>query len=433
MMPPSHTLSPEAKYRLLLKLSQEIGRTLDLQEVLAYLLESVRTAVSYDAAGVFVLNRRVPLGQDTGERVIAGMATVGFDETPRDEDPMLRQGKGIIGHVISTGQTVIAPDVGLDPRYVQGKASTRSEIAVPIVSSGDVVGALNLESDTLDAFSEADTEFLEFFAVAAAISIEKAILHCEMIEKHRIEQQLRIAREVQGALLPVADPALAGYDIAGMNVPTWEIGGDYFDYLPQPDGRLGIAIADVSGKGVAAALIMATFRAALRAQRPRDLPLDQVGTRLNRILLDSMDSSRFVTAVYGLLDRETGTFTYANCGHNPPLLLRVAGGCETLTSSGPALGMWPGAQFKPDDVALEPGDTLVLYTDGVIEVMNAGGEMFGVERLEDVLRQHAGRPSRQLVRAVVDATQAFASRRAYDDDFTLVIVTRELRMPGDAS
>ena len=129
MMPPAPTLSPEAKYRLLLKLSKEIGRSLDLQEVMEYLLESVRTAVQFDAAGVFVLNRRVPLGRDTGGHVIAGMATVGFDDTPRDEDPMLRRGEGIIGHVISTGQTVIAPDVLQDPRYVQGRAATlRDEV-----------------------------------------------------------------------------------------------------------------------------------------------------------------------------------------------------------------------------------------------------------------------------------------------------------------
>lgn len=433
MMPPSHPLSPESKYRLLLKLSQEIGRTFDLQEVLSYLLESLRTAVSYDAAGVFVLNRRVPLGQASGERVIAGMATVGFDDTPRDEDPMLSQGKGIIGHVIRTGQTLIAPDVRLDPHYVEGRVSTRSEIAVPIFSNRDVIGALNLESDTLDAFSEADTEFLEFFAVAAAISIEKAILHREMIEKHRIEQQLRIARQVQGALLPVADPMLSGYDVAGINVPTWEIGGDYFDYLPQPDGRLGVAIADVSGKGVPAALIMATFRAALRAQRQRDILLEQMVIELNRILLDSMDSSRFVTAVYGLLDRETGAFGYANCGHNPPLLLRAGGACESLASSGPALGMWAGARFEPGRVTLEFGDTLVLYTDGVVEVMEPGGELFGAERLERVLREHGEKPARDMIQAVVDATHAFAGREGYEDDFTLVMVKRESRSPGGAS
>jgi serine phosphatase RsbU (regulator of sigma subunit) len=432
MMPPAPTLSPEAKYRLLLKLSQEIGRTLDLQEVLGYLLESVRTAVAYDAAGVFVLNRSVQLGQDTGGLMIAGMAAVGFDDTPRDEDPMLRRGGGIIGHVIATGQTVIAPDVRLNPNYVEGRSGTRSEIAVPIVSAGDVIGALNLESDTLDAFSEADVEYLEFFAVAAAISIEKAVLHREVLEKHRIEQQLGIAREVQRALLPAADPVLEGYDIAGTNVPTWEIGGDYFDFLPQPDGRLGVAIADVSGKGVPAALIMATFRAALRAQRVKGASLDAIADRLNRILLDSMDASRFVTAFYGLLEPRTGALAFANCGHNPPLLLRADGSRDVLASGGPALGMWDAATFVPGAASVQPGDILVLYTDGVIEVMNGASEMFGVDRLEDVIRRHPGQSSRALVDAVVDATRAFAGRIGFEDDFTLVVIRREAGASGTA-
>jgi sigma-B regulation protein RsbU (phosphoserine phosphatase) len=431
MMPPAPTLSPEAKYRLLLKLSQEIGRSLDLQEVLEYLLESLRTTVQYDAAGVFVLNRRVKLGQDAAGRMIAGMAVVGFDDTPRDEDPMFRRGEGIIGHVIATGQTVISPDVRRDPLYVQGRVGTLSEIAVPIVSGGDVIGALNLESNTVDAFSEADVEFLEFFAVAAAISIEKAVLHREMLEKHRIEQQLRIAKEVQMALLPASSPALTGYDVAGTNVPTWEIGGDYFDYLPQPDGRFGVAIADVSGKGVPAALIMATFRAALRAQRVKDMPLDAIAGRLNRILLDSMDTSRFVTAFYGLLDPRTGAMGFANCGHNPPLLLRAAGERNLLTSGGPALGMWHEAAFEPGAASVLPGDILVLYTDGVIEVMNAAGEMFGVDRLEQAIRSRPQRTSRDLVEAVIQATRAFAGRAGFEDDFTLVVIRREAT-PSDA-
>jgi serine phosphatase RsbU (regulator of sigma subunit) len=430
MMPPAPTLSPEAKYRLLLKLSQEIGRSLDLQEVMGYLLESVRTAVEFDAAGVFVLNRRVRLGQDAGGRMIAGMAIVGFDDTPRDEDPMLRRGEGIIGHVIATGHTVIAPDVRLNPNYVEGRSGTLSEIAVPIVSAGDVIGALNLESDTLDAFSEADVEYLEFFAVAAAISIEKAVLHREMLEKHRIEQQLGIAREVQMALLPAADPVVDGYDIAGANVPTWEIGGDYFDYLPQPDGRLGVAIADVSGKGVPAALIMATFRAALRAQRVKGVELDAIADRLNRILLDSMDASRFVTAFYGLLEPRTGALAFANCGHNPPLLLRADGPRDVLASGGPALGMWDAATFVPGAASVQPGDILVLYTDGVIEVMNGASEMFGVDRLEEVIRRRPGQSSRALVDAVVDATRAFAGRTGFEDDFTLVVIRREAGASG---
>jgi serine phosphatase RsbU (regulator of sigma subunit) len=424
MMPPAPTLSPEAKYRLLLKLSQEIGRTLDLQEVLRHLLATLRTSVAYDAAGVFVLNRRVPLGQDSSHRMIAGMATVGFDDMPRDEDPMLRQGKGIIGHVVFTGQPVIASDVSRDPHYVQGRQATRSEIAVPIVSNGEVVGALNLESDTVDTFAEGDLEFLEFFAVAAAISIEKAIVHRELVEKHRIEHQLAIAREVQTALLPARDPILPGFDIGGINIPTWEIGGDYFDYLPESDGRLAIAVADVSGKGVPAALLMATFRAALRVQRQVDAGIGSTVASLNRVLLDSMDASRFVTAVYGVLAHDTGAFDYVNCGHNPPLLLRAGGGCELLPGGGPALGMWDGAEFTARTTTIEPGDTLVLYTDGVVEVADADDCLFGVERLEQIVRAHAGGPVHSAVDAVVGATRAYSGRPVFDDDFTLVLVRR---------
>ncbi len=425
MMPPSAALSPEVKYRLLLKLSQEIGRTLELEEVLRYLLDSMRGPIGFDAAGVFVLNRRVHLGQDAGGRVIAGMATVGFDETPRDEDPMLRRGQGIIGHVIATGEAVVAPDVAKDPRYIAGRASTRSEIAVPIVGEDGVIGALNLESDTLDAFSEADVEFLEFFATAAAIFIEKAVVHRELVEKHRIEQQLRIAREVQGALLPGSDLAIPGWDCAGLNEPSWEIGGDYYDYLPKPDGRIGLAIADVSGKGVPAALIMATFRAALRAQRPQGAPVEHVASRLNRILLDSMDASRFVTAVYGLLDPGTATFTYVNCGHVPPIILRGGRAAEPLASSGPALGMWADVPFAPGRVTLDPGDILVFYTDGVIEAMDASGEPFGDGRLADVLLANRDEPARRMVRAVVEATRAFAARTGFEDDFTIVVLKRD--------
>jgi sigma-B regulation protein RsbU (phosphoserine phosphatase) len=178
---------------------------------------------------------------------------------------------------------------------------------------------------------------------------------------------------------------------------------------------------------------MATFRAALRAQRVKGMPLDAIADRLNRILLDSMDASRFVTAFYGLLEPRTGALAFTNCGHNPPLLLRAAESRTLLTSGGPALGMWHAATFVPGAASVRPGDTLVLYTDGVIEVMNADGEMFGVERLEDVIRRRRDESSRDLVAAVIAATRAFAGRAGYEDDFTLVIVRRAAGAAGSAA
>ena len=417
------TLTPELKYRLLLELSQRISRTLDLQVVLQDLLQALHPAVAYDAAGVFVLNRAVSLIRRSDPNLIAGMVQIGFDDPPAD-DPMLRSGKGIIGHVIHTGEVANAPDVRVDRRYVAGRQQTRSELAVPIVGEAGVIGCLNVESDRLAAFSPEDAELLEFFASSAAVSIEKALLHRQVLDKQRIEDQLRVAREVQSGLLPVAPPDLPGYDIAAVALPTWAIGGDYYDYVPLDRGRLGLVVADVSGKGIPAALIMATFRAALRTEMRRHAHLGTVAARLNRAVLESRDASRFVTAFCGVLDGASGRLTYVNCGHNPPLLLRASGGRERLQHGGPALGLLGEARFEAGTAALEPGDCLVLYTDGVVEPTDDDDREFGTERLEAAVREAAGRPAAEALRSVIGATRAFAGRDDYDDDFTLVVVQR---------
>jgi sigma-B regulation protein RsbU (phosphoserine phosphatase) len=420
-------LDPETKYRLLLEISRKISRTLELQDLLDQILDSVRLAIPYDAGGIFVLHESVPLAPGPVVNLIGGMAQVGYDEPSRMANQMLRSGGGIVGHVIRTGETVVAPDVRRDPRYVVARAATRSEIAVPIVSNAQIIGALNLESDRTDAFAEADAEMLHFFAVAAAIAIEKAILHRQVLDKQRIEHQLRIAREVQTSLLPQAAPEVDGYDIAAVNLPTWEIGGDYYDYIPLPDGRLGMVIADVSGKGVPAALIMATFRAALRAELQREERMVGVFEAINRILVDSSGASRFVTAVYGILDPGCGRFTYVNCGHNPPLLLGSGGGRAALDAGGPALGMVAGAPYASGEVTLEPGDTLALYTDGVVELSDEHDVEYGLDRLEAQLRAGARLPAGDMILSVVDATRAYAGRDGYVDDFTLVVVKRDDR------
>lgn len=423
-MSPQAKLAPDFKYRLLLDISQKVSRTLDLQEVLNHLLESVSTAIAYDAAGVFVLNRTLPFPHEMWPNQIVAMNTVGYPERPVSDDPMLRSGGGIVGHVIRSGETVIAPDVRRDTHYVNGRESTRSEIAVPIIRNAQVIGALNLESDQLDAFTPADIELLEFFASAAAISIEKAILHQQVLEKQRIEQHLIIAREVQFALLPSTAPKIPGYELAGINLPTWTISGDYFDYIPLGEGRVGVVIADVAGKGVPAALIMATFRAALRARVRQDEAVLGLVQDVNQLLMESSESVRFVTAFYGVLDPAAGRFHYVDCGHNPAILLRASGERELLEQGGPPLGVAAKPQYESATVSLEPGDVLALYTDGVVEVMNARAEEFGRERLEGVLGHCAGLGVEGIVRAVVEATRAFSGRDEYDDDFTLVVVKR---------
>ena len=415
---------PQAPYQLVLEISEQISRTVDLQDVVRHLLEAVRSVVEYDAAGIFVLNRAVPFGAGGGTDVIAAMASIGFEHLLPGQDPMLRHGKGIVGYVIRTGEVVIAADVSENSDYVEARPQTRSEIAVPIVSNSQVIGALDLECDRLDAFSTADAELLQAFAVAAAIAIEKAQLHQQVVEKHLIDQQLRIARDVQGGLLPSGSPSLPGYDIVGLNIPAWDIGGDYYDYLSLTEHRLGLVVADVSGKGVAAALLMATFRAALRSEARRPRPLAEVMVDVHHTLADSMDDSRYVTAIYGELDAATATFSYVNCGHNPPLVIQADGAWRRQPFGGRAIGMFGFAPAPAAGVVLNEGDVLALYTDGVVEASTADGAEFGDARIARVLSESAHLSSREMVDALVSATRAFTGREHYEDDFTVVVVKR---------
>ena len=321
---------------------------------------------------------------------------------------MLRSGRGIVGHVIRTGEMVLAPDVTLDPHYLSGRAATRSEIAVPVVSNDQVIGALNLESDRLNAFLPADAELLQFFASATAIYIEKSMLHQELLGKQKIQQQLQIAREVQESLMPVSPPVVPGYDIGASYLPTWEVGGDCFDYIPLTGGRLGVVIADVETKGIAAALVMASFRAALRTALQKGAEILSVLQDVNRNLFKSGEARRFTTAIYGVLNPD-GCFTYVNCGRNHPLLLRFDGACETLEKGGLPLGMSHYWECESGKVSLRCGDVLALYTDGVVEVADDHDVQFGVERLRRTLQHTSRQAAHEMIRSVTDAIREFAA------------------------
>jgi phosphoserine phosphatase RsbU/P len=419
-------LTVEEKYRLLREISYRVRDTLDLKVILDHLLDTVNQVLPYDAAGIFVLNHdilRTPYHRTRAQ--IAGIAQRGFDQHPDELDPMLMEGKGIIGTVIRTGESLVIPDVLLDPRYIAGRTATRSEIAVPIIRDKRPFGALNLESDRVDAFDEKDIEVLQFVADAASISIEKSILHTEILEKRRIDDQLQIAAELQARLLPPGPPKIDGYTIAGLCVPAYEVGGDYFDYVRLGADRLGIVVADVSGNGIAASLLMTSFRALLIPPARAGMPPETLMGQLNGLLPEFARKRDFITALYGILDLTAGTFTYANCGQNFPFLVRVDGTIERLTQSGPSLIIIPETQYTTGTAVLREGDLLVLYTDGVVEVFNGAQQEFGNERLEEVACQARGGSADEVLREIVAATRGFSGPAITHDDSTLVVVKRE--------
>jgi len=263
---------------------------------------------------------------------------------------------------------------------------------------------------------------LSVFAAQAAVSIERARLTRELLDRRRLEKELAIAREIQASFLPKRAPEVPGFDLAGATQPHDEVGGDYFDFIRVSDSRLGIAIADVSGKGIPAALIMAGFRMSLLAEIRNEFTMRAVMRKVNSLLHESTERDKFVTLFYGVLDWKNRSVSYSNAGHNPPLLLRADGRVQYLLEGGVALGVLPDARYEERPVALQPGDLLLLYTDGVSEAESSTGEQFGTERLERCLKRIAEGTAHEILKGVVDEVTAYAGEHGLNDDLTLVVV-----------
>ena len=418
-------LTLEQKYQLILDIQHKVRDTLDLDEIMEHLLDSVKKVLEYDAAGIFVLNQDLVHRRNVvPSEMIAGIARRGFDPSPAEPDAMLMYGHGITGDVIRNNRSLVVPDVRLDARYVQGRAATLSEITVPVILNDRAIGALNLESDRLEAYTQDDIEVLQFFADAAAISIQKAMLHSQLLEQELVGKQLETARRVQSGLLPQTPPNIPGYDVAGICLPADEIGGDYYDYIPLTAEHIGLAVADVSGHGIPSALVMTAFRALLRTKARGSYGPAVTARAINRLLPEFTGGSHFVTVLYAILDMPTGALTYISCGHPLPLLVHSDGSLARLEQRNMALGVLPDLQYSEDSVAIEPGDILVLYTDGVVELIDRQGNPFGVRRLVQVLQENRGLPAAELIGKVVAAARKFSGASGFLDDLTLVILQR---------
>src|SRR5213595_2799124 len=374
-------LSTIDKLRMLLDITKTISRSLDLDEVLNLVMDTLDSLVPYDAAGIYLVKCSAPLAEWEGQLdetcVFHTQAVRGYDIDDLQE-LHLKMGEGLIGHVAVTGQPYVSDDVRRNPRYINARPRTYSEMVAPIISNNEVIGVFDLESDQLDSYSNDDLEVLMLLASQVAIIIEKVMLHEQLIEKQRLETQLEVARQVQLQLLPGRDPQIEGFDISAYNFPTEEVSGDYYDWVRIYDDQIGIVIADVSGKGVPAALLMAFLRASLRAATHIGYAPHISMSKVNYLLWESIESNQFVTAFYGILDATNRTLAYANAGHNPPLLIAADGSARFDERGGVPLGMFRDTRYYKHYLTIAPGELLVLYTDGVTEATNPAGEEYGL-------------------------------------------------------
>jgi len=406
-----------AEFELLRTTAMLLARAADEQEVLDAILDGLMSAIPYNAAGIF-LTRDDP---ETHIREIRAQVTRGYPVL-REDRFRQKVDEGILGWVITNGRAEIVDDVRLDPRYISAREETRSEISVPIFSKGEVIGAINLESDQIGAFAIASQHLLENLASYAAISLDRTKINRELIEAQAAERELEIAHDIQRNLLPRGAPEFEGYDIAGLNVPSTSVGGDYFDFLSLTQSDLGIVIADVAGKGVPAGLVMSGLRAALRARVETVYSIRNVMAELNKFLHASTGAERFVTAFYGVLNRLTGRFTYVNAGHNPPLLLHADGRAVKLQTGGPLLGVLEDAAYFEANADLEPGAILVMYTDGIVEAGGEEGEEFGDQRVELLVRQRAGESARVIAETIEREAKKYHRNHGDLDDRTVIVV-----------
>ena len=400
---------------LLYETGKKLSEKLSLQEVLAAIIDSLKQVVSFEAGGVFLCDES---GID-----LDAIYSIGY-EAGSVESLHTKCDIGLVGASATTGEDIIVPDVTSDSRYIRTLEATRSEIVVPIKIDDRVIGVINLESEELEAFGFRDLSLITAFASQAGISIERAKLHESNMAARQLEVQLEVARETQRTFLPNHDPVIPGYDITGHNTPSGQVGGDYYDFITIVDSHLGIPIADVSGKGMPAALVMASFRASLIAEIRNNYSIRTIGKKVNSLMCESLESGSYVTGVYGVLDSTNHIFTFTNFGHNPPILLRQDGTVEFLTEGGLVLGVDRLAVFEERALMLQPGEIIVMYTDGVTEVFDDAGREFGSKGLIEAVTSHQNCPSVEIADAIRKAVADHASAKQVFDDLTLVVLKR---------
>jgi sigma-B regulation protein RsbU (phosphoserine phosphatase) len=273
------------------------------------------------------------------------------------------------------------------------------------------------------AFTDEDRDFAQTLARQAGAALEAVRLHRVDLEKQRRDREMQIAREIQRSLFPRGRPIIPGFDVAAESLPCYEVGGDHYDMIPLGPGRWALAVADVSGKGAPASILMASVHASLRALAGSAAPAELVG-RLNRFLFESTQENRFVTLFYAELDAPRRRLAYVNAGHVPPFWLGGARGGERLTAGGPVLGLIELARYETTEIQLEPGQVLAMVTDGATEALSPADEEFGDERLRELIASASagGTRAEGVVRCVSERIREWAGPVGCSDDLTLMIL-----------
>jgi serine phosphatase RsbU (regulator of sigma subunit) len=341
----------------------------------------------------------------------------------------IRVSRNVMDEVVIRGKSVLTSDAQHDPRFASGTMvlqGVRSVLAVPLGVSEKVFGIIYADSPIAEGkFNEDHLKVLTTLASVAAIRVENARLTESRFQQERLERELQLAMEIQQRFQPTGAPHVPGYEFQGISFPCYEIGGDYYDFIQRDDGRLVIALGDVSGKGTAAALLMSSLHAAIHAQTGSHDTIVETISAVNKYLAENIPPNRFVTLFYAELDPESGALSFLNAGHNPPLIVHAAGTVEQLASGGLPLGIRANADYREGRTHMQLGDVLVIYSDGVTEAASPTGEEFGPTRLYEVVSRNVDASAAGIRDRIESALTKFSQGTKAADDITLVIVKRQ--------
>ena len=402
----------------LYQVADMISATLDQDELLERVLDVIGHFLAPDRAGVLLYDKQYDL---LLPKII---------RRPDDTHDDIIISNSIITQAVAEQSAVLVTNAPRDQRFQASDSIAvqriHSAICAPLICKDELLGVLYLDRRrSEDEYGENDLKLVAGIANQAALAIANSQMHRLLLERHAQERELEIARSIQQNLLPKSIPNPPGFEISGLSHPARMVGGDYYDVIPLPDGRYVLAIADVSGKGVPAALLIAALRAAVQIEVRGIGSADElvaVVDRLNQMIFRDTSGDIFVTMVLALLDPIESTLTYCNAGHVHPLLCHANGAVESLDTGGCFLGIMPGLAYEQGTVELTPGALLTMYSDGVTDTMNEAQELFGIQRLIDALITRGEESAEAICRRLDALAGAFRKNAEPFDDFTLLVV-----------
>jgi len=404
------------RMRRVLDTTKLLHSTIDLAKLTKVILTIVRDEVHVDRATVFVV--------DWDRREVKSLVAQDVEGT----EIRLSFGDGIAGIVAATGETLDIPDAYADPRFNPKIDSvlgfrTRDVLCIPVTNrEGRTVGVLEL-LNRADVLSENDLDFLRDISVHIGLALDNAWLHRQLLEKRKLDQELALAAEIQKNLIPSIPHNCGGVQVAASTTMCTAVGGDYLEYYPLGSGRFILMLGDVSGKGIGAALVMTSMHSTCRALLRHTQPLERIALALNDSLIETTRTQTYVTLIAMLVDSIAGKLHCLRAGHHPPLLIDKNGESRWLDRGGGLpIGLFSDLKVLSETYEIQPGTSVVLYTDGITEAHNANGEHFGLERLEATALQHHTETARDVHDGIRRALQQFSGESSATDDTTLVVM-----------